>query len=250
MRSRHPPGELMPSTNDGVTPKPIKNRILHGLPPEELKRILPRLELVDLAAKTVLIAPEQDVKSVHFVEAGIVSMISTLEDGARIEVGMVGFEGMIGLPVLLGSGTSPWEAMVQVDGRAWRMSAAALRSALTELPSLMKVLLRYLDAVQSQIAQSAACNGRHPIEQRLARWLLTTLDRVDGDRFLMTQEFMSTILGVRRPGVTLAVGALQRAGLVRHERGTMHVLDRSGLEAASCECHDVVRRRLSWLMDN
>src|ERR1700712_4143533 len=152
----------MRSTNNVVTPGPIKNRILHALPAEELKRILSRLELVELTAKTVLIAPEQDVESIHFIEAGVVSMISTLEDGARIEVGMVGFEGMIGLPVLLGSGTSPWEAMVQVEGRAWRMPATSFRSALAELPSLMRVLLRYLDAVQSQIAQSAACNGRHP----------------------------------------------------------------------------------------
>ena len=177
-------------------------------------------------------------------------MVSTLEDGARIEVGMVGPEGMVGLPVLLGSGTSPWEAMVQVEGLGSRMSAHAFRAALTEPPSLMGVLLRYLDAVQSQIAQSAACNGRHPVEQRLARWLLTTLDRLEGDSFVMTQEFMSTMLGVRRPGVTLAIGALQRAGLVRHEKGTMHVLDRTGLGAASCECHDVVRRRFAWLMDH
>jgi CRP-like cAMP-binding protein len=140
--------------------------------------------------------------------------------------------------------------MVQVEGHALRMPAVAFRSALAEIPSLMGVLLRYLDAVQAQIAQSAACNGRHPIEQRLARWLLTTLDRVEGDSFVMTQEFMSTMLGVRRPGVTLAIGALQRAGLVRHERGTMHVLDRTGLEAASCECHDLVKQRFAWLMSD
>jgi CRP-like cAMP-binding protein len=238
----------MPSAKRGFTPGSIKNRLLRTLPADELERIRPRLELVNLTTKTVLIAPEREVESVYFVEAGIVSMISTLEDGARIEVGMVGFEGMLGLPVLLGSGTSPWEAMVQVEGVGLRMSAAAFRSALAEIPSLMGVLLRYLDAVQSQIAQSAACNGRHPVEQRLARWLLTTLDRVEGDCFVMTQEFMSTMLGVRRPGVTLAIGAVQRAGLVRHERRTMHVLDRTGLEAASCECHDIVKRRFAWLM--
>lgn len=240
----------MQSARGRLTTSSISNRILNALPADELERIWPRLEKVDLATKTVLIAPEHIVESVHFVEAGIVSMVSTLEDGTRIEVGMVGSEGMVGLPVLLGSGTSPWEAMVQVDGLALRMSAAAFRSALAELPSLMGLLLRYLDAVQSQIAQSAACNGRHPVEQRLARWLLTTLDRVQGDSFVMTQEFMSTMLGVRRPGVTLALGALQRAGLVRHERGTMHVLDRTGLEASSCECHDLVKRRFAWLMSD
>jgi CRP-like cAMP-binding protein len=240
----------MPSTKPRLPSSSISNRILNALPPDELERIRPQLEQVDLATKSVLIAPEREIESVHFVEAGIVSMISTLEDGARIEVGMVGSEGMVGLPVLLGSGTSPWEAMVQVEGLALRMSAAAFRSALAELPSLMSVLLRYLDAVQSQIAQSAACNGRHPVEQRLARWLLTTLDRVEGDSFVMTQEFMSTMLGVRRPGVTLALGALQRAGLVKHEKGTMHVLDRPGLGEASCECHDIVKRRFAWLTDD
>jgi len=240
----------MPSANPRLPSSSINNRILNALPADELERIRPRLEKVALVTKTVLIAPDRDVESVHFVESGVVSMVSTLEDGARIEVGMVGFEGMVGLPVLLGSGTSPWEAMVQIDGSALRMSAAAFRSTLAEVPSLMGTLLRYLDAVQSQVAQSAACNGRHPVEQRLARWLLTTLDRVGGDSFVMTQEFMSTMLGVRRPGVTLAVGALQRAGLVRHERGTMHVLDRTGLEASSCECHDIVKRRYAWLMDD
>ncbi|MDT7953606.1 MAG: Crp/Fnr family transcriptional regulator [Acetobacteraceae bacterium] len=240
----------MPSAKPRLPSSSINNRILNALPADELERIRPRLEKVALVTKTVLIAPDRDVESVHFVESGVVSMVSTLEDGARIEVGMVGFEGMVGLPVLLGSGTSPWEAMVQIDGSALRMSAAAFRSTLAEVPSLMGTLLRYLDAVQSQVAQSAACNGRHPVEQRLARWLLTTLDRVGGDSFVMTQEFMSTMLGVRRPGVTLAVGALQRAGLVRHERGTMHVLDRTGLEASSCECHDIVKRRYAWLMDD
>ena len=249
MRSCHKRGTLMLGTNQRINPAGINNRILLALPNGELERILPRLEPIDLVAKTFLMVPDRDVEVVHFVETGTVSMVSTLEDGTRVEVGMVGFEGMVGLPVLLGSGSSPWEGMVQVDGRALRLSALVFRTALSELPSLMGVLLRYLDAVQAQIAQSAACNARHPIEQRLARWILTTHDRVGGESFLITQEFMSTMLGVRRPGVTLAVGALQQAGLVRHRRGIIHIIDRSGLEAASCECHAIVRRRFAWLMD-
>jgi CRP-like cAMP-binding protein len=141
-------------------------------------------------------------------------------DGVRIEVGLVGPEGMVGLPVLLGAETSTLEAMVQVDGVALRLSAAAFRAALTALPTLLGLLLRYVDAFHSQVTQSAACNGRHQIEQRLARWLLMTHDRVEGDSFQMTQEFMAAMLGVRRPGVTLAMSALQRAGLVQHEKGS------------------------------
>ena len=240
---------ITPVSNRRLSPGTINNCILLALPAEELEHILPRLEPVDLTIKALLMVPDREVESVHFVETGTISMISTLEDGTRIEVGMVGFEGMVGLPVLLGSGSSPWEGMVQIEGRALRLSAPAFRTALAELPSLMRVLLRYTDAVQAQVAQSAACNARHPIEQRLARWTLTTHDRVRTDSFVMTQEFMSTMLGVRRPGVTLAIGALQRAGLVKHERGTLHILDRPGLEAASCECHAIVRRRFAWLMD-
>lgn len=189
----------MTFTERAKQPGAVKNRILHALPAAELERIWPRLEPVHLKVRTSLLIPEQEVTSVHFIEAGTVSMISTLEDGDRVEVGMVGFEGMVGLPVLLGSVSSPWEGMVQVEGSALRMSAAAFKAALGEAPSLTGLLLRYLDAVQAHVAQTAACNARHPIEQRLARWLLTTHDRVEHDSFLMTQEFMSTMLGVTRP---------------------------------------------------
>lgn len=135
-----------------------------------------------------------------------------------------------------------------MGGTALRLPAAAFRAALAEMPALLGPLLRYVDAFHFQVAQSAACNGRHPIEQRLARWLLITHDRVEGDRFFMTQEFMSTMLGVRRPGVTLAIGTLQRAGLVQHDRGSAQVLNRRGLEAASCECYGIVQRRFDWLI--
>ena len=175
-------------------------------------------------------------------------MVAMMEDGAQIEVGLVGPEGMTGLPLLLGAPTSALEGLVQVGGTALRLPAAAFRAALAEVPSLLGLLLRYVDAFHVQVAQTAACNGRHQMEQRLARWLLMTHDRVADDSFHMRQEFMSTMLGVRRPAVTLAVGALQRAGLVRHDRGQMRVLDRPGLEAASCECYETVRQRFAWLM--
>ena len=131
---------------------------------------------------------------------------------------------------------------------AMRMPAAAFRAALARMPAFLSLLLRYVDAFHVQVSHSAACNSRHHIEQRLARWLLMTHDRVAADSFHMTQEFMSTMLGVRRPGVTLAMGALQRAGLVQHDKGAARVLDRPDLEAASCECYGIVQQRFDWLM--
>ena len=225
------------------------NLLLRRLPAAELGVLLPQLEPVELKAKTLVLTPDGPVDSVLFVEGGTVSMLANLEDGAQIEVGLVGREGLVGLPLLFGTATSPVEAIVQADGAASRLPAAAFRTALAELPSLSGLLLRYVDAFHHQVTQSVACNGRHQIEQRLARWILMTGDRVEADRFLMTQEFMSHMLGVQRPGVNLAVGALQRAGLVQHARGQMRILDRPGLEAATCECYGIVQRRFAWLMD-
>ena len=237
----------MPGTRSRPTPETVRNRLLRLLPPADLERLCPQLEPVELAAKTVLLESGTTVGSVHFLETATVSMIAMLEDGVRIEVGLVGLEGLVGISLLLGAPTAPLEAMTQVSGTALRLPAAAFRAALVELPALLGLLLRYVDAFHVQVTQSAACNSRHQIEQRLARWLLMTHDRVKGDSFTMTQEFMSTMLGVRRPGVTLAIGALQRAGLVQHDRGSVRVLNRSGLEAVSCECYDIVRQRFDWL---
>ena len=232
-----------------AAPQAVRNRLLRLLPPAELEWLRPRLEPVELPLKLALLMPDTPVESLHFVEAGTVSMIAMLEDGMQIEVGLVGPEGVAGLPLLLGAGTSALEGMVQVRGTALRLPAAGFRAALAEAPGLLPLLLRYVDAFHFQVAQSAACNGRHHIEQRLARWLLMTHDRVGEDSFFMTQEFMSTMLGVRRPGVTLAIGALQRAGLVRHDKSHVRMIDRPGLEAASCECYELVRRRFDWLTE-
>ncbi len=225
----------------------VRNLLLRALPRAELDGLLPFLERVPFPLGMAVIVEEAPVDAVHFVEVGTVSMITTMEDGARIEVGLVGPEGFTGLALFLGAPNAPLEGQVQVDGSALRLPAAALRRALADLPGLLPLMLRYVDSFHAQVAQTAACNGRHAIEQRLARWLLMTHDRAGGNGFPMTQEFLSTMLGVRRPGVTLAMGALQRAGLVRAERGRVAVLDRPGLEAASCECHGIVRDRFAWL---
>ena len=155
---------------------------------------------------------------------------------------------MVGLPLFFGAPTSLLEAMVQVPGEALRLSASAFRTTLAEMPALSVLLLRYTDSFHAQVTQTAVCNGRHHIEQRLARWLLMTHDRAEGRVFAITQEFMSTMIGVQRPGVTLAMAALQRAGLVEHARGKLTVLNRLGLEAVACECYAVVQRRFDWLL--
>jgi CRP-like cAMP-binding protein len=160
-------------------------------------------------------APGEPIAAVHFSETGCVSMLAALEDGNDAEVGVIGSEGMVGLPVLLGADRDDIEAMVQCPGTALRMDAAAFRAELERTPALRTLLLRYALAHHGQGARTAACNGRHHTEQRLARWLLMAHDRAEGDDFPMTHEFLSMMLGVRRAGVTVAAGALQRAGLIR-----------------------------------
>jgi CRP-like cAMP-binding protein len=226
---------------------PPRNRLLAGLPDAEWQRLSPRLQPVELPVKRELMRPGEPIAAAYFVESGSVSMIADLEDGARVEVGLVGFEGMVGLPLALGTREASLEAMVQVPGAALRLPAAQFDAALAEAPALHPRLLRYVNSFHAQVSQTAACNGRHKLEQRLARWLLMTHDRAGSDTFTMTQEFMSTMLGVQRPSVNIAVGILNKAGLIRHERGRLHVLDREGLENAACECYRITRQRFAWL---
>ena len=229
-------------------PQRTSNRLLTFLPPTDLERLWSKLEPVKLHTKSTPLLMEAAVENVYFLETGTVSMIAIMADGGQVEVGLVGPEGMIGLSLLLGASTSPLEGLVQVGGTALRLPATAFRAALAEMPSFLNLLLRYVDTFLFQVAQTAACNGRHRVEQRLARWLLMMHDRVEGDSFPMTQEFMSAMLGVRRAGVTVAITVLQRANLVEHHKGNARVLDRPGLEAVSCECYGTVRQRFDWLM--
>jgi CRP-like cAMP-binding protein len=183
-----------------------------------------------------------------FVESGMVSLLATLEDGEQVEVGIAGREGLIGLPLALGDDRSLVEAKVQMEGTALRMDAAALHDGMEGSAALRGLLHRYALAFQAQVTMTAACNARHAIEQRLARWLLIAHDRAGMDEFPMTHEFVSMMLGVRRPGVSLAAGVLQKAGLIRYARGRMEVTDRPGLEAASCECYHTARREFARLL--
>jgi CRP-like cAMP-binding protein len=225
-----------------------RNRLLAALPPDGLARLRPRLEPVELPYGRSLHLPNSPIEAVHFVKAGAVSTLASFEDGALVEVGVVGREGLVGLPLVLGAAASPPEARVQMAGTALRLGAEAFREELGQSPAWGALLLRYALAFHALVAQGAGCNARHPLEQRLARWLLQAHDRAESDAFPMTQEFLGLMLGVRRAGGTVAAGILQKAGVIRYERGHIEVTDRPGLEAAACECHGIVRREFERLL--
>ena len=225
----------------------VRNGLLAALPPEDWARLEPRLEAVELPFDQTVHAADGPVDAAFFVETGMVSHLVTLEGGEQVEAGIAGPEGLVGLPLVYGDTHSLTEARVQMEGTALRLGAAAFRAEM-ERSAAFRALLRYALAFQAQVTLTAACNARHAIEQRLARWLLIAHDRAGADEFPMTHEFLSMMLGVRRPGVTIAAGMLQKAGLVRYARGRMAVADRPGLEAASCECYHTVRHEHARLL--
>jgi CRP-like cAMP-binding protein len=225
-----------------------RNRLLAALPPDDLGRLRPRLEAVELPFRKVLHAPGQPIEAVYFPETGYVSMLAYMEDGDAAEVGLAGYEGFVGLPVLLGADHDDIEGMVQSPGTALRMDAQAFREELERIPAFRTVLLRYALVHHGQVARTAACNGRHHVDQRLARWLLMARDRSEGDEFPMTHEFLSMMLGIRRAGITIAAGSLSKAGFIRYERGRIEVTDRPGLESVACECYGIVRRASDQLL--
>lgn len=219
----------------------VRNGLLAALSPADWAGLGPRLEAVELPFGRTVHAAGGPVDAVLFPESGMVSLLVALEGGEQVEAGLAGPEGLVGLPLVLGDSRSLHEARVQMEGTGLRIGAAAFRAEMDRSAPLRGAMLRYALAFHAQVALAAACNARHPIERRLARWLLAARDRAGGDEFAMTHEVMSLMLGVRRPGVTIAAGALQRAGLVRYVRGRVAVTDRPGLEAASCECYRIVR---------
>ncbi len=227
---------------------PVRNRLLASLPSDVLAQLLPKLSPVALAMRQTLYNPDAAIEAVYFPEAGMVSLVSNLNDGMQAEVGLVGRESMLGTPLLSGVDSSFVEAMVQMPGTALRMGIAEFRQELEANAPFRVVLLRYSEALQAQIMQTAACNGRHELEQRLARWLLMAHDRADWEELPLTQEFMAMMIGVHRPSITVTAGILQRAGLIRYSGGRVTVLDRSSLEAASCECYGAVRQRFAALL--
>ena len=225
-----------------------RNRLLAALSAEALGKLWPQLEPVELPLRHNLLTSGELITAVYFPETGWSSMLASLADGNSAEVGIIGTEGMIGLPLVLGADSSAVEAMVQCSGTMLRLGANAFRQALADIPGLERLLLRYALAFQEQVTQTAACNGHHALDQRLARWLLMAHDRAEGDEFPMTQEFLALMLCVHRPGVTVAARLFQQAGLIRYGQGQMAVIDRDGLEAAACECYGTVRRRFDLLL--
>jgi CRP-like cAMP-binding protein len=229
----------MAYSSESPTPR---NRLLSALPPEALARLLPRLEPVERPLRKILHEVGVPITEVYFPETGWVSLLAYLEDGDAAEVGLAGREGFVGLPVLLGADHDDLEAMVQAPGTALRMEVGAFRDLLERIPAFRALLLRYALVHHGQVARTAACNGRHHTDQRLARWLLMAHDRARTDEFPMTHEFLSMMLGIRRAGITVAAGQLQKAGFITYDRGCIQVTDRPGLESAACECYGVARR--------
>jgi CRP-like cAMP-binding protein len=231
-----------------ITQSSVRNQLLAKLSPEDFFYLAPHLRRTNLALRSTVHGAGEPITAVFFPERGYASMLAALGDGETAEVGMIGHEGMIGLPLIFGTDRSLVEAMVQGEGTAIRVAANTFQNALEERPTLRAALLRYAMAFNVQVTMTAACNSRHMVEQRLARWLLMAHDRTEGDEFTMTHEFLSTMLGVRRAGVTVAAGALQKAGYIQYDQGHIRVTDRIGLEAAACECHLIVRREFERLL--
>jgi CRP-like cAMP-binding protein len=226
----------------------VRNRLLAALSPDDFALLAPALKPVNLELKQVLYTVHQPIGTAYFLASGVVSMLAPLEDGRFMEVGLVGREGLVGLSVVLGADSSATEAMVQMQGTAFQIRSAKLKEAFEVSPTLRGLLLRYVHAYHAQVAQTAACNGHHQLEERLARWLLMAHDRARTDEFPMTQEFMSLMLGVRRAGVSIAAGILQKAGVIDYKHGCITVLDRPGLEAVACECYGTVRQQFKRLL--
>lgn len=215
----------------------VTNRLIQGLSRKDREPLLSRCETVDLSFGQILCEPRKPLRYAYFPLTGFISLVTALSDHPPMEMGLIGNEGMLGATLMLGVNEAPLRAVVQGKGTALKISTAQLRRRLLESPRLSKVLNRYLYVLMEQLSTSAACNHFHQVEPRLARWLLMTHDRAHSDHFRLTHAYLAGMLGVRRSGITVAAGALQRGMLIGYTRGEISVLDREGLEAASCECY-------------
>src|SRR3954470_8822907 len=222
-------------------PQPVANSLLAALPRKLYQRLLPGLTPVTLEFGKVLYEPGEVIRDVYFPGHCVVSLLTLVKGQLALEVGLVGREGVVGVPVALGIDISPVRALVQGEGSALSMTAARFRRELRKSEPLQKVLYRYTNSLMAQITQTAACNRFHTVPARLARWLLMTRDRVQSAHIHLTHEFLSHMLGVRRVGVTEAASVLQRRKLIEYSRGNITILDHGGLEAASCPCYELVR---------
>ena len=223
------------------------NHLLASLPAEDLVRLQPHLELVRLPLSWVAYEPGASQRYVYFPTTAIVSLLHLLGDGFSAEIAVVGNDGVVGVALFMGADSTPSRAVVQSAEDAYRLAASALKREFDRGGALQHTLLRYTQALITQMAQTAVCNRHHSVDQQLCRWLLLTLDRLPSAEVVMTQELIANMLGVRREGVTEAAGRLQAVGVIRYRRGRITVLDRSALEAKVCECYQVVRRETDRL---
>ena len=236
------------SSQHSAAPRPL-NRLLAALAPAEFKRLRVHLEPVDLSVRDVVSPAVGLIAHVYFPEAGMVSLIQRMADGAVTEVGLIGREGFVGIPVLLGARAGTTEANVQMKGSALRMTAKAFLQAIARSETLRMRLLGFTHALHGQVTQTAACNNRHTIQKRLARWLLMAHDCVDGDELELSHEFLSMMVGARRPSVTMTLGKMRSAGLIATGHGYIIIRNRRGLEAAACECYGTVRKAYRTLLN-
>lgn len=229
---------------------PSQNHLLAALPTAEFESLAGRLELVPMRLGQMLYEPGGQLQHAYFPTTSIVSLHYVMESGATAETAGVGNEGMLGVSLFMGGDTTPSSAVVQTAGHAYRLERRLLKQEFDCGGLLQRLLLRYTQALLTQMAQTAVCNRHHSVEQQLCRWLLLTLDRLPGNDLVMTQELVASMLGVRREGITVAAGDLQRSGYISYRRGHIAVLNRAGLEAQSCECYAVVKKELSRLLSD
>lgn len=227
---------------------PRKNHLLSALPVEELQRWLPQLEYVEMSLGQVIYESGRTQSHVYFPTSSIVSLLYVMENGASAEIAVVGNEGLVGVSLFMGGESTPSRAVVQSAGHGYRLKAQVMKDEFNRNGPAMHLFLRYTQALITQMAQTAVCNRHHSLDQQLCRWLLLSLDRLQGSELVMTQELIANMLGVRREGVTEAALKLQSVGLIRYARGRITVLDRPGLEARTCECYQVVKTEYDRLL--
>jgi CRP-like cAMP-binding protein len=229
----------------------VYNEILLALPRTESDAVLPKVEFVRLKLHQVIHEAGETLKSVYFCNSGMFSILNVMPDGKSVEVGLIGKEGVSGTPVVAGFRTSHTRAVVQAEATAFRMDADALRTLLPKCPTLERQMNRYAQLLAVQVTQIAACNRLHEVNERLARWLLMTQDRVGSEHLPLTQEFLAQMLGTRRSSVTVSAGVLQKAGLIAYTRGHVTIHDRGGLEEAACDCYALLQRQVKeWQTQN
>src|SRR5512143_2079077 len=253
-KSRHSAGNSLSSPSKARQPasstrhSPRQNHLLDALPNNDYERLAIHLQPIPMRLGDVLYESGAKLRYVYFPTTSIVSLLYVMEDGASAEIAVVGNEGILGISLFMGGETTPSRAVVQSAGHGYRLKAALIKSEFARFGPTMHLLLRYTQALITQMSQTAVCNRHHSVDQQLCRWLLMSLDRLSSNELTMTQELIANMLGVRREGVTEAAGKLQDAGLIRYRRGKITVLDRPGLEARSCECYQVVKSEFDRLL--